>query len=242
MSTSILDKMNLRPNERRLVVVVAVVVFVLVNFLFVWPHFGDVGRAQRHIIDTRNNLQRYQTEVDKKPSYERQLAKLRASGGYVLPEDQAVALQDKVQMEARRSGVTVTRYTPVESHSTQSTNQFFQEQSLGITVSTREKELVDFLYNLGTGNSMIRVRSMLMGTDPSHTRLMGSVTLVASYQKNPPPKPSPKPAAVTAPNTTTTATPPVTASNRPPAAASSHGRPVINRPQVRPNPSTQPRK
>ena len=33
--------MNLRPQERRLVVFVGIVFFVVLNIWLVWPHFGD---------------------------------------------------------------------------------------------------------------------------------------------------------------------------------------------------------
>ena len=49
-----------------------------------------------------------------------------------------------------------------------------------------EKELVDFLYRLGSGNSLIRVRDMNLGTElPARQKLQGSLTLVESFQKKP---------------------------------------------------------
>ena len=43
---SFLDRLNLRPQERRLVVGVLVIVFVVVNLWFVWPHAGDLKIAR----------------------------------------------------------------------------------------------------------------------------------------------------------------------------------------------------
>ena len=45
MKTSIFDKLNLRPQERRLVVIVGMVLFVLINWWFVWPFFGEWGKV-----------------------------------------------------------------------------------------------------------------------------------------------------------------------------------------------------
>ncbi len=53
-----------------------------------------------------------------------------------------------------------------------------------------EKELVEFLYNLGASNSLIRVHGLAVRPDPPRQRLSAEVTLVASYQKA-----APKPAA-----------------------------------------------
>jgi hypothetical protein len=39
-------KMNLRPFERRLLVGVLVVLLLVVNFVFIWPHFGDWAKTQ----------------------------------------------------------------------------------------------------------------------------------------------------------------------------------------------------
>ena len=66
-----------------------------------------------------------------------------------------------------------------------------------------EKSLVDFLYSLGVGGSLIRVRSMTLSPDPVRQKLQGSLTLVASYAKKAPPKiaaPVAAPAAVRATN------------------------------------------
>ena len=44
---------------------------------------------------------------------------------------------------------------------------------------------MDFLYKLGSGASMIRVRDLELQPDPPHQRLSANIRLVASYQKNP---------------------------------------------------------
>ena len=89
--------------------------------------------------------------------------------------------------QAALSGVHIDRYDPQRTSGAQ-TNSFFEEQSLTITVNTAEQELVDFLYNLGASNSLIRVRTMTLGRDPSQTHLAGTITLVKSFQKKAPPK------------------------------------------------------
>ena len=50
---------------------------------------------------------------------------------------------------------------------------------------------MDFLYSLGSGNSLIRVRDLTMRPDAPRQQLSGTVKLVASYQKNPPKKTAP---------------------------------------------------
>ena len=43
---SLFDKLNLGALERRIVVVAALVLFIVVNAMFVWPHFKDWSKAQ----------------------------------------------------------------------------------------------------------------------------------------------------------------------------------------------------
>ena len=71
---------------------------------------------------------------------------------------------------------------------------------MNFDVTASEPELVGFLYSLGAGDSMIRVRDISrLRLDPSQTRLTAQVTVVASFQKKPktPPK-APTPAPSTA--------------------------------------------
>ena len=62
---------------------------------------------------------------------------------------------------------------------------FFVEQVQNINVIATEEQLIDFLYKLGSGASMIRVRDLELQPDPPHQRLAANIKLVASYQKNP---------------------------------------------------------
>ena len=41
---SLFDKLDLRPGERRLVVGVGIVVFIVLNLLFVFPNFGELKK------------------------------------------------------------------------------------------------------------------------------------------------------------------------------------------------------
>ena len=192
--TSILDKLNLSPQERRLVVVVAIVVFVVLNIWLIWPEFGSVSRWNNRRQAAEANLKKFKDEIAKKAVYERQLRELESQGQHVGTEEQALSLQRDVSTQALLSGVQVNRYDPQPRVSTGGrTNAFFEEQGLIITVVTGEKELVDFLYNLGTRSSLIRVRSMSLSRDPSGMKLQGSMTLVASFAKKPATKTAPGP-------------------------------------------------
>ena len=191
--SSFFDKLNLKPGERRLVIFVGIIVFVVLNWIFVWGHFGDWGKIQKRKRESQALLKAYQDEIGKTTTYRKQLDDLQKAGAEVKTDYQSSKMQSTVQNQAALSGVQVNRYDAGRQTAASSSkpNQFFEEQRGMITVTTEEKALIDFLYNLGVGGSLIRVRTMSLGTDPARQKLMGTLDLVASYQKPPPAKVTP---------------------------------------------------
>ncbi|HEU5070826.1 MAG TPA: hypothetical protein VFV96_10510 [Verrucomicrobiae bacterium] len=201
--TNTFDKLNLRPFERRLVVGVGIVLFVVVQFLYVWPHFGDVETMGLRREKALKELKVRNDEIAQTNKFAVELAKLQGQGADVPREDQAVELLRAIQSQAAQTGVSITANSkPV----TRTNDAFFIEQSQQITTVSTEGALIDFLYNLGTGNSLIRVRDLTLRPDPSHTKLTATIKLVANYQKSPAgraatpvirpaPRTAPKPAA-----------------------------------------------
>jgi Tfp pilus assembly protein PilO len=198
-----LDRLNLRPQERRLVVGVLVVVFVVVNLWFVWPHASDLKIASEALKKSQEQLLLMQRETDPKKiaEYQAKLTELEGEGSAVLPAEQGNDMAMAIARQANQCGVAVPNNTGIDIVNTASTNSFFEEKSRRISVVCGEKELVNFLISLGSSNSMIRVRSMKLNPDNSQIRLQGEITLVASYLKPRPTnfvaaaKPQIKPAA-----------------------------------------------
>ena len=182
--TSYLDRLNLRPFEKRLVVGVGAVLFVVLNAWFVVPHFSDLGDARRRRAEAMKKLERWQAEIDQAQKYQADINNFAKEGLDVPVEDQQNQFIRVIQDQQAQSGVCIQS---LGRTSTQ-TNQFFLELTQLITVQSQEPQLVDFLYNLGAGNSLIRVRDLSLKPDPPRQQLSGTVKLVASYQKNPPKK------------------------------------------------------
>ena len=208
------DKLNLRPQERRLVVVVAIVVFVIVNFWLVFPMFCDYGKYQQRIKDEQTRVDRYNGEINKQNSYKKQLVELLDSGTTIATEDAALRLYQEVNSQANLTGLGYTLITPVTRGGNAKTNAFFDETSVTVNIRTGEKELVDFLNRLTDKELMIRARSMDLSPDPSRMLLQGSITLVKSYQRKPPAK------VAAAPTT-------IPKSNAAPAAAKAAAKPAV---------------
>lgn len=228
--TGFLDRLNLSPGERRLVVVVAIVVFVALNFAFVFGRFGEWGRTEQKIRDTKATLKKFEDELKNEDTYRKQRARLQQLGTYVASEERAVQLIDEVNSQAALDQVQLLRREPTRNAAGSRTNAFFEEASLLVTFSSNETNLVNFLFNLGERNSLIRARAMQLGRDPSQTRLAGSITFVESFQKKPPPplaqaaptsvarvtNPPAKAPSVVAPTPTKASPPPPAKSGEPP--------------------------
>jgi len=197
--TSYLDRLNLRPFEKRLVVGVGAVLFVVLNVWFVVPHFSDLSQAQDRRVQALEKLKTWQIEMDQKVKYDAGINKFRQEGLEVPPEDQQNQFARAIQDQQVRSGVGIQQFGRVTTQS----NQFFLELTQPISVQSGEEQLVDFLYRLGSGNSLIRVRDLTLRPDAPRQQLSGTVKLVASYQKNPPKKGTP--AAANTKMTTSTA-------------------------------------
>ena len=185
--TSYLDRLNLRPFEKRLVVGVGAVLFLVLNAWFVVPHFSDLSQARDRRLEALKKLERWQLEMDQKSKYEAGINRFRQEGLEVPPEDQQNQFARAIQDQQARSGVGIQQFGRVSTQ----TNQFFLELTQPISVQSGEAQLVDFLYNLGSGNSLIRVRDLTLRPDAPRQQLAGTVKLVASYQKNPPKKAAP---------------------------------------------------
>jgi Tfp pilus assembly protein PilO len=175
---------QLRPMERRLVVGVAVVLILVLNFVYVWPHFSDWGNLRGRLDEARRKLKLYQTAIAQIPSYQALVKNFEGQGQFVAPEDQAINFTRTIQSQSAQSGVGILNTSRQTTHTN---DAFFIEQVQNINVTATDAQLVDFLYKLGSGASMIRVRDLELQPDPARTHLTANIRLVASYQKNPAP-------------------------------------------------------
>ena len=173
---------GLRPFEKRVVAGVTTGLFVVFNLWFVIPHFSDLGRMKNRMVDAQRLLRIRETAIGQKPMYEQEIKKLQSEGLDVPAAEQAVQFQRTVSDEEMKVGVTPVSTGRIITR----TNEFFLEQTQTINVQSSEQPLVDFLFNLGSGNSLIRVRDLILHPDPqTRQQIAGAIKLVASYQKTP---------------------------------------------------------
>ena len=201
--------------ERRFIVLAIVVVFVVVNLWFVLPRFNDWSQVRNRHETTLATRVKYEKEIAQTATYTSQIGKLESEGVSVPLEDQSLNILTTINSQAVQSGVSILNNNPQPER----TNQFFLERAQGLTIQSSEAQLVDFLYKLGDGNSLIRVRALSLRPDAPRQALAGNITLIASYQKKPSARTAPAPAPAAVPATTGK-------TNKPPAAV----RPAVSKP------------
>jgi Tfp pilus assembly protein PilO len=173
---------HLRPLERRLAVGVLVILIIVLNWVFIWPHFADWSKLQTRLKNAHATLASYQTTITQATNYQAQVKSLEGQGEFVALEDQAINFMRTIQAQAEASGVGRANYSRSIMHTN---DAFFIEQVQNINVVATDQQLVDFLYKLGSGASMIRVRDLELQPDGPRLHLNANIRLVASYQKNP---------------------------------------------------------
>jgi Tfp pilus assembly protein PilO len=173
---------HLRPLERRLAVGVLVILIIVLNWVFIWPHFADWGNLRGRLDSARRKLELCQTAVVQMTNYQAQVKSLEGQGEFVALEDQAINFMRTIQAQAEASGIGRANYSRSIMHTN---DAFFIEQLQNINVVATDQQLVDFLYKLGSGASMIRVRDLELQPDGPRQHLNANIQLVASYQKKP---------------------------------------------------------
>ncbi len=176
---SIFDKLNLSSGERRLVMIV-IVVLMLALMWMVWGMIPSPGLTQNKITKAQTQLNSFTNEISKIAHYESTIRALEGLGSAVIPIEQEVDMRAFINSLTAASGVEITSRASAEPK----TSDFFIEQSMTIRFSSKESDLVNFLRKLGSSDSMMRVSQMRVNPDKNRYRLGGSMTLTASYQKD----------------------------------------------------------
>jgi type II secretory pathway component PulM len=180
---SAFDQLNLKPQERRFVVIGGIILFLLLNFWLVWPHYGDLGRVRRQILQANATLDKYREEFARTNEYVAQLQVLEKQGSRVLDRDADLVLLSTVQRLARESGILAPQVTPGRV-STAKPDEFFEQQQLTLGMGpTPPDAVVSFLVALTTNDLVIRVKELDLRPDQTVSKLQGTIRVVANLQK-----------------------------------------------------------
>jgi len=183
---------QLRPSERRWVIIIGCIVFLVLNYFMVWPKFKQWKVNSKHIADARATIQKCQPEIAKEATYQKALATYESSGTKIPEADQVLNFQTFYQGRAVENGIQIQS----DAIRPPRTNDFSVDQQTTLEVVGGEKNLVGFLYSLGSSASQMRVREMsLHAVEPNRYQLHASLTIVASYSYQKKPAGAAKPAA-----------------------------------------------
>jgi hypothetical protein len=190
------DSLNLRPQEKRAIVAIAAVVFVILNLVLVFPHFKDYSQIQKQLKETSlaiaTNKAIIAKDVNPVNGLQVQLARLEKQPDGVVTFSKDIQLIQTVTDQARASGFIPTSQGAAAVQHFGPTNladKFFESQSARIQCQAAEDALVRFLFNLGNDPAMIRVRELdLKPVEPNRYKLNANITLIADYQKTNAPK------------------------------------------------------
>lgn len=206
---------QLKPQERRWVIGLAAGAFLLFNYVAVWPHFKDWKAADVRKQKAEKKLTEFRAEIAHQAEYKRQIGIYESQGGSVPAEDQMEQFSTYVQNVANLYSVYILNNSQPHTYTN---SPFFIDREMSLTVLAKEESLVNFLYALGSSNSVMRVKAMSVRPDGPHEQLSANVTILASYQKKAPapaPPPAKKPAASATPATTPATRPAATHINMP---------------------------
>jgi hypothetical protein len=108
----------------------------------------------------------------------------------LLPIDQSRRFSSGIMTETSRAGLLLRSTSRVTSR----TNGYFTELRQNLSLEATEPQLLDFLRNVATSNSVFRVQSLSLRPTPDRTRLGASMAIAGDYRL-PDAGPAPDPAA-----------------------------------------------
>lgn len=219
---------QLQSGERRWVAAIGVIVFLVLNYFLIWPHFSDWKKADARIDKARALMAQYQNEIKNRPAYEAKIKMLQSDGGSdVQEEDQAMDLVRFLRDRERSNDVQINIGA---KPSVRNTDPFFVDYEMNFNAQGREAQMVSFLYSLGAGNSIVRIRGLSLRPDAAHQQINANVSIVASYAKRAPARAATSGAAAApgkTPAAPTKAPAPAKAATPPAGKSSQTNKPIV---------------
>ena len=83
--------------ERRLAVGVLVVFILVLNWVFIWPHFSDWRNLRHRLTDAQQKLKLYQTTILQTSDYQAQVKGFESQGEFVATEDMSINFLRTIQ-------------------------------------------------------------------------------------------------------------------------------------------------
>ena len=176
--TGMLDKIGVKPQERRPVIFLLMGFFVIGNVAWgvMGPDLFELKQRRDGFLSQNKSI----AGLDKRlKNLKTEVKTLRGMEDmkFATGVDHARNLMDTLEKKARRSGLNITRSRKGSARSSKE----FEEFKRIITFESDTIELVDFLKNVSEEQSMIRVSDMKIIPTPDRRKLKVDLTFVASF-------------------------------------------------------------
>src|ERR1700689_4976622 len=98
---------QLKPQERRWLIAIGCVVFITLNYFFIWPQFTQWRVNTNRMTAATDNIAKYRAELAHKAEYQRKIASLDSDNQDIPPEDQTVHFENYFRDRAIENGVQI---------------------------------------------------------------------------------------------------------------------------------------
>ncbi len=182
--TTLFDRLNIRREDRRTVLAAVGVVFLVVNAVLLPSLYRNWNIVRAAIEQGESRRERLRTQIAKKPALLAELGQLQKQVELAESAERAELILRQQSELAEKSGLNIESKRPGLRHAGRP-GDLLGEETLTLAFTAGDKELLDFLMSTSGERSAVRIRDLdVKPEEPARTKLRGTVTLVASYQKN----------------------------------------------------------
>jgi hypothetical protein len=183
----LLERLNVRAEERRVAICIFFGFFLMLNGLWAWRFYaGDTDWAKKksEINKAQSKTKKFKSDLDdlEKKNKEWEAYKQRTGG------DQGggrawTDLHTRVRNLARTNKLKVGRSTPQETDDPEFPS--FTKKTVNLDFTASDNSLVNYLVALAKEPQMVRVSSLTIRRPNNNPKILaGNISVVASFEKD----------------------------------------------------------
>ena len=182
----LLERLNVRAEERRVAICIFFGFFIVLNGLWVWRSYaGDTEWAEKktEIKKALAKTKKYNLALEDLEKKNKEYQEWEASVGDNQGGERAwTDLHTRVRNLARANKLKIGRSTPSENDDPEFPS--FIKKTVNLDFTASDNGLVSYLVDLAKERQMVRVTSLTLRR-PSRDRqiLAGNISVVASFEK-----------------------------------------------------------
>lgn len=181
---SFLDKLNVRPEERRYVLAGIILVFLLIASLWVvMSAKGQYALLSKKLREITEKTEMWQKVAKNLDQFSQKVEGLKGNAEALGSMEKASEMFQTVRRRATESGLEVTG-TQFDTRQRKEDEEFFDQLKMKIDFVSGNRELVLFLDKLTDEMARVRVQDMDLQPDGrDRKRLRGNIKILANYAR-----------------------------------------------------------